>query len=163
MLPLGAGVLYKLRSYRLPVRSLLPEENQDIRALVDLIMPRDELSPGAVDLDVDVEILAEADKDRHLRRSLIKGVKWLNTQADSLGENRFLVLSKEEQILLIEKAETADFGTVGNQFFRRLCNLTFEHYYTKQEAWSGLCYPAPPQPLGFIDYQSPPKGCGSRG
>lgn len=162
-LVLGVGLLRKWRSFEFPTKPLSQEEKDVVRTLVALILPRDDLSPGAIDLGVDAEVLDALHENRHFRQVVRRGVRWLDDQAASSGGSRFLSLVEGDQIALLERAEVADFGTAENDLFRRMCDLTFTHYYSKPKAWAGLCYRGPPQPSGYLDYQSPPEECGTGG
>ena len=161
VLPAGGVLLYRLRSFELPVRPLSPEERQAVRTVTDLIVPADEISPGAIDLKIDAEILGRANENRYFRRVLKRGVSWLNSEAVRSTGREFLFLGQREQVDLLKNAEAADSESPENRFFRRMRDLTLKLYYTRPLAWQVLCYQGPPQPLGFIDYEKPPRECSS--
>ena len=58
----------------------------------------------------------------------------------------------------MRQAAAAANNTLPRVFFERTRGDAFFHYYGHPESWRGITYyRGPPQPLGFLDYDQPPR------
>ncbi len=162
---------------RRPGRVLTEHEFATLEALADLIVPSDDLGPGARDLDA-----ARRVEDRLMRHSYEleryrKGLRWLDQAAAQVyGAGTFFVdLGREEQIALLEQIEATArklrggrggvmgvawrywdrlmvtlFGFGAGVFFLNLVREdVLEAVYSHPRTWIALGYDGPPQPLGY--------------
>jgi len=149
-----AGVWWKFfRSGRMRLRD---SERDVLSRIVDLLVPADEGSPGAVDLGVDNAVFAAAGQSRSLRGRIRHGLSRLNELSQSKFGRSPEDLDHSQLTRLIEQIAEAPRGSVELSFFRRLHKLTVSLYYSHPETWMSLGYPGPPQPLGFMDHADPP-------
>jgi len=155
----STGLLYKSRWNWLPVWPLSEKDRAFVSRVVDLLVPADDVSPGALELGVHETILTRAKDNKTLRNTIKNGRKWFDEQSESLNADNFLGLDEAKQITLIEKAEASTIQSTGNKFFSRMRVEVFKEYYSSPESWISLCYQGPPQPNGFLDYAEPPRGC----
>ena len=158
ILGIGGGFLARLYSRRyVPLGA---HDNWTIDVICELIVPADDLSPGARELDVPQAVFAEASGNRRLRRLIVGGVKQLDRIANATSDTDFIDMSEVQQTAVLESIDLAEANTIESKFFRRIRELTFSHYYAQPESWVSLNYFGPPQPRGFMDYVSPPQGRG---
>jgi len=156
---LSGGVLFKRIHRWWLFRPLSQAEIDAVSVIVDLLAPADSLSPGAGDLGVDREVIAAASTERKLRGAIIRGSQWLDERAHAVGTKPFVLLDSQQQQELLVQTETAPYSSNENEFFRRMRDQTFHHYYAHPETWASLCYPGPPQPNGFTNYTENPAAC----
>ncbi len=154
---LAAGGTYSYRVWRhRPARALSPEEKAALTAIIDLLAPSDELSPGALELSVQEQVIKEAEGDAAIRRRFRAGLTWLDAQAAPWGSG-FGALPARRQTELLRRCEGLPDRSPLGRFFRELRDLTFGYYYSRPETWPAIGYSGPPQPLGYPEYTDPPR------
>ena len=108
-----------------------------ISRVADLIIPRTD-SPGALDAEVPayIDLVVARNTDQQL--VVADGLRWLDAEADRISGKKFLDLSEEEQLSILEPlCEAADSSTGlargrNVQFFSLMKSLTADGYYTSR-------------------------------
>ena len=142
-----------------PSLKLVQSEQETLIAFVDLLVPSDDQSPGALDLGVHQQILDRIGADRFFRNIVKNGLLWLDQQARRFDRETFLLLSEAERLALVADAQTVSDASGASLFFQRMRSEVFHFYYADPGAWQPLCYSGPPQPLGYMDYSKSPEQC----
>ena len=130
-----------------------------LRAVVDALVPADQLSPGALALGIDRELIEASRDDDSLRRLLFRGGAKLQQAARRAGAASFPALPTASKVDLLRETEAAPRESPQRRLFDRLRQETLARYYARPESWDALCYQGPPQPLGFMDYAEAPRRC----
>lgn len=151
----GSAGWYWLRGRT--VAQLDPPQRELLRAYVDVLVPADDLSPGALDLGIDRELLRASDEDAWLRTLVTRASEPLQQAARRQGYESFAHLPMAARIELVRAAEGAAPKSPSRRLFQRLRDETLERYYARPESWRALRYSGPPQPLGFTDYTEAPR------
>jgi hypothetical protein len=159
-LVLGGSLLAGSAALLKSVLRPAPLDAEEITALqhfADTLLPADEL-PAATSLGVPGALVQTATTDRPLRRLLRRGLSWLASTSQRDFGRSFVELNEAERNQVVALAAQAQEGTMERIFFDRarmeLCAL----YYAQPQTWSGLHASLPPQPMGFLDFASRPKG-----
>ena len=156
---LGAGSVgawyWKWRQPRASIVPAAEAEQQIIRRIVDLLIPRDE-TPGGLDFSVDRALCEEADRDPRFGRLLSTGCRWLDEQAGKQSGTRFVAMVESEQHRLLT-AMSSEVGADPSRFFWTLRERAYARYYTDPRSWAQLGLTGTPQPGGFPDYAEAPK------
>ncbi len=108
-----------------------------ISRIADLIIPRTD-TPGAVDAGVPayIDLVVARNTDQQL--VVADGLRWLDAEADRTAGKKFLELSEEQQLSILEplcEAADASSGLARGrnvQFFSLIKNLTADGYYTSR-------------------------------
>ena len=108
-----------------------------ISRVADLIIPRTD-SPGAIDADVPayIDLVVARNTDQQL--VVADGLRWLDAEADRIARKKFLDLSEEQQLSILEPlCEAADSSNGlargrNVQFFSLMKSLTADGYYTSR-------------------------------
>jgi hypothetical protein len=124
-----------------------------IAAVLDRILPADVL-PGALELGLDRRITAMSDLE--LKRSLAKGVAWLDSRARSQRASSFIELDHAQQELVLQAALKSS-AEGADAIVYTLRKVAFTLYYTHPTIVAAFPYAGPPQPGGFPDFQDPPR------
>ena len=124
-----------------------------IAAVLDRMLPSDVL-PGALQLGLDRRIAAMDDLE--LKRSLAKGVAWLDGWAGSQRASSFVELDHAQQELVLQAALKSS-AEGANAIVYTLRKLAFTLYFTDPTIVTAFPYAGPPQPDGFPDFQDPPR------
>jgi hypothetical protein len=149
-----SGVIFKKALWPAP---LSDTERAVFSAYLQTLIPADE-TPGAVELGVDRKLSVQVDADRAYLRLVRKGCAWLNEQARATGGESFPGLDGTERDVVVALAAQAPSDSLVRIFFDRTRLDAFSEYYADPQSWAGLPYARSPQPLGFTDYQLPPRG-----
>ena len=120
---------------------------------VETLLPSDELSPGAGELGVHLELVTMARKDPRALRLLVLGLAWVADEAKAVGSVPFAQLSLKDSGQIVAKSAGIERGEMPRVFFQYTLRVSKELYYSKPEAWAGLDLQRPPQPMGYMDYQ----------
>ena len=126
-----------------------------LSAYVDCLVPADHTA-GAVELDVVDKLLQAGARQPKFLKLLRHGCAWLDEQAGASGAANFAGLAEHDRDAVIERAAGGKARSLEYVFFMATRDAVFIHYYSDPQSWTGLRYPGPPQPLGFIDYTEPP-------
>ena len=124
-----------------------------IAAVLDRMLPSDVL-PGALQLGLDHRIAAMGGLE--LKRSLAKGVAWLDGWARSQRAGSFVELNPAQQELVLQAALKSS-AEGANAIVYTLRKVAFTLYYTHPTIVAAFPYAGPPQPGGFPDFQDPPQ------
>src|SRR3954470_17036343 len=124
-----------------------------IAAVLDRMLPLDVL-PGALQLGLDRRIAAMGDLE--LKRSLAKGIAWLDGRAGSQRASSFVELDPAQQDLVLQAALKSS-AEGANAIVYTLRKVAFTLYYTHPTIVAAFPYAGPPQPGGFPDFQDPPQ------
>jgi hypothetical protein len=119
-----------------------------INALVDTLIPADDLTPAASTLGVGDIILQQAENDTLFRPWLMEGLKWL----DQGTTGSFVLRSTDERTLLLEQLANYAVGSQPRIFFELLRVRTMTAYYADARSIRGLAIDRPPQPIGYPDF-----------
>ena len=162
---------------RRPGRVLTEHEYATLRALANVLVPSDDLGPGAEDVGAadTIELWLMRDEG-HLERYRA-GLRWLDeASAQVYGPGMYFIdLTPVQQVVLLEEAEaianelkrpatslldrawrywdrlvTTRFGLgAGVAFVHVARDDVLEAVYTQPKMWAVLGYDGPPQPLGY--------------
>ena len=108
-----------------------------ISRIADLIIPRTD-SPGAIDAEVPayIDLVVARNTDQQL--VMADGLRWLDAEGNRIAGKKFLELSEEQQLSILEPlCEAADSSSGlargrNVQFFSLLKSLTADGYYTSR-------------------------------
>lgn len=149
------GVLALPRRLRIRLVAITDLERRAVSRIVDLLIPAD-ATPGALDLGIDREILAELEASRWNARWVAEAMLWLDEQAGAESAESFVALEAERQMALLQRMESAPERSAPARVFAMLRYAAMSAYYGRPEAWPSLGFDGPPQPAGFPGYASPP-------
>jgi hypothetical protein len=82
-------------------------------SIQNIVFPKDELSPGAIDFNADkylLWVLSDTRLDPDENQYIIDGINWVNETAEEEMKNGFLNLSKKEQVQLIHVVSQKSWG-----------------------------------------------------
>jgi len=121
-----------------------PEEMATITVLVDIIIPKDDVSGSATDAGVPdfIEFIVK-DMPEH-QTPLRGGLRWLDLECYSRFEKAFVDCSQQQRLQVIDdiaypnKAKP-EMGQ-GIAFFNRMRDLTATGFYTTQMGWNDIGY-----------------------
>lgn len=113
-------------------------------ALVDHLLPADDMSPAASALKVPEALWREARADVGLTAFVWNGCSWL----DRYGEG-FASLEEAEREALCQWMAKAGWDTAQRRFFHWVRERAVTRYYSHPASWRGMPFERPPQPLGF--------------
>jgi len=136
-----------------PQRGVDSHVELTIAAVIDRMLPTDEL-PGAVALGIDRRIAAMPDME--MKRTLAKGVAWLDNRARRQGASDFLNLDDARQEEVLQAALTSN-AEGASAIVWTLRRLAFTLYYGDPAISAVFAYSGPPQPSGFPDFQEAPR------
>jgi hypothetical protein len=138
-----------------PVSPSLAEAT--LAAYVDVLIPADQ-TPSGTALGVDKHLIVAARERREYQLLLEWGVDWLNNQAQARYGRNFAESDEAGREAIVAQAATTERNTRPWVFFEWTRTKAFFHYYARPESWRGIVqYRGPTQPLGFMDYASPPR------
>lgn len=127
----------------------------------NILFPRDENGPGAIDFNADKYLLwvlndkRIADDDKQY---VINGIRWLNESAQETYSKKYLKLTKKEQVVLIQKISKTNWG---ESWLAVLLTYVFEamisdpiYGFNKEEiGWKWLEHnPGYPRPSELLMY-----------
>jgi len=121
-----------------------PEEKYKLEYLVDVIIPRDETSAGALDAGVP-DFLEFMMKDMPVHQTPMRGgLRWLDNYAKDLHEMEFMELSKQQRIAIIDEIAYPEKARpeviYGVRFFNLLRDLTATGFFTSRLGIADLDY-----------------------
>ena len=114
-------------------------------AVIDTILPADDLSPAPSSLGVDREIADMVLANPMLERLFGAALGWM----DGLADRPFRELSDEQRIEVLTFMESADFNQIPGRFFHIVRAFCCELYFARAEAISGYPLEPAPQPSGY--------------
>lgn len=120
-------------------------ERETLDAVIDTLLPADDVTPSATALGVSDELMSLAPKGSSLHRLLALGTTWL----DTLDARSFAELPAETRHDVLRYMERADYNEVPGRFFHLLRQMAFEIYYAQPQTYAGLALNPAPQPEGY--------------
>ena len=120
------------------------EERKKIEVLVDIIIPADDVSGSATDAGVPdfIEFMMKDIPD--YQTPMRGGLLWLDHKADELFGKKFMEISKEQRLQIIDEIAYPDKAKPemqsGVRFFNTLRNLTATGFFTSEEGFKDLGY-----------------------
>lgn len=121
----------------LPIKPMFfnPADFETVSRIADLIIPSTD-TPGAVAAGAPAYIDLIVSRNMAQQALMSDGLRWLDEEAGRLASNRFVKLTEQQQLSILQPlCDAADAGkTEGRltQFFVALKNLTADGYYTSQ-------------------------------
>ena len=121
------------------------EEFAGIERITELIIPSDD-TPGAREAGVAefVDFMVAHDSDQ--QQPMRSGLAWLQEHSGRTFSNPFLALSEAQQVSLLEplayEAKYREGEEVGQEFFRRVKELTTMGFYSSEIGYRELDNPA---------------------
>ena len=116
-------------------RFLNEADYKTISRIADLIIPSTD-TPGAIQAGVPEYIDLVISRESQHQAVVADGLRWLDTQAKTLGVGRFLELDEHAQLGILEplcEAADLDKSQARNvQFFALIKRLTSDGYYTSK-------------------------------
>ena len=122
-----------------------PRLPETFAAFLDVLLPRDEWSGSATDLQVDVKLLEFTKDDPRFGRLVDLGCHWLNMT----GGPPFARLTSDQQVTVVEWMSKSDWNEIPRRFYELVRQVAVGLYYGTPAAWHGLAIKHPPQPLGY--------------
>ncbi len=148
--------------------TLSPEQRRTVAALCDLILPRDERSPSASELNVhdfiDEWISAPYPAHQKDRKQLLEGLAWLDQESSRRFQKAFIDLNQGQKCQLCDGISYFPRAEQGAEwaarFFARFRDLTTTGFYTTPEGMKDIRYIGnvamtkwdgpPPEVLAFL-------------
>lgn len=128
--------------------------------LCDIIMPADETSPSASSLGVhdfvDEWISSPYPGQKSDRNAILKGLDWLDEEAERRGGKDFVALDHEIQFAICHELSVLakkDRKAFPGSFFRRLRDLVAGGYYTTPEGMRDIGYRGN---IAMLEWNGPP-------
>jgi len=119
-------------------------------ALLDILLPEDDVTPSATALGVDREKTGFIAENDRMVQLFAAALGWI----DQLADRPFRDLTLAQQVEVVSFLEGADYNQVPGRFYHILRALAVEFYFARIEALAGLPLNSAPQPLGYL----PPWG-----
>ena len=128
--------------------TLTETQRRTARALCDVIIPADETSPSASAVGVpdfiDEWISSPYPAQSGDRRSVLEGLKWMDSEANHRFQKTFAELAPEQQIAICDDIGNAAKAKPEHRpaaaFFKRFRDLTAGGYYTTPEGMKAIGY-----------------------
>ena len=131
-------------------------ERATLSRIVDRIVPRDE-SPGAVDLGIDAQLIAEIDASAETTLVCGRLLAAIDGESRAVHHAPFVDLDAARQDALLLALSRSPVDAPGVRGWVLLRHRTMALYYARPEAWPALGLAGPPQPAGYVDYTEPPR------
>jgi gluconate 2-dehydrogenase gamma chain len=123
-----------------------PAEMAVIAVLVDIIIPKDEISGSATDVKVPefIEFIVKDKPEEELRVPLRGGIRWLELESVKRFDKSFTNLSSAQQIQIVDDiaypAKAKPEFLQGVTFFTLMRNLTVTGFYTTEVGFKDIGY-----------------------
>jgi hypothetical protein len=125
-------------------RFLTDPEMEQLTILVDIVIPKDDVSPSASEAKVPdyIEFML---KDQPGNQTAFRGgLMWLNLEADERFSKSFIEISPSQRMELIEEIAWPDKAKkemeTGVKFFNLLRNMTVSGFYTTEIGFKDIGY-----------------------
>jgi hypothetical protein len=133
-----------------------------LSAFIDTLLPAHGASPAASELGVAQHMLAAASQQESYARLMHAGCDWLDAAARAAsGSAHFAALDEAAREAIVTAAAQERSGAAIAQFFFNAHRHAMELFYSHPKAWPALDYPGPPQPVGFLEHDRPPRPPGA--
>lgn len=151
-LPVNAGTGYgsdpDIMDPSVPWPLILPAgDKAALNLLGDIILPQDDASPGAGQLDIaafiDEWVSSPYESQAGDRLRILSGLRWLDDQSRWLCGKTFIEADTDSRTLIIDalmRDPAPDFLIEASSFFSRLRGLIVGGYYTLPEGKTALGY-----------------------
>ena len=131
--------------------------NANLSAWVDTLVPAEPDFPGALALGVAARIADAIARQPQYAKLAVEAWSWIDAQARAAGKTNFATLSETDREKIVAAAAASALGTAQRTFFQATLDDALFHTYADPQAWDGLNYAGPPQPIGFLDHTTAPK------
>jgi|GEM_PF-1747499 len=128
-----------------------------LQSWMEALFPSDADSPGAGKLNIHLDILKKGRGEKNYLHLMQTGVRWADREAIAKGKRSFPELDPKEAEAIVAKAEEKGTGDTVGLFFAHTLYDGTRYYYSRAESWSGIAYPHPPQPTGFVNHAEAPE------
>jgi hypothetical protein len=120
------------------------QEMEQVKILVDIVLPKDEVSGSASEAKVP-EYIEFMMKDQPANQTAFRGgLMWVNLQAYERFSKSFLEISPSQRMEIIEEIAWPDKASkeaeVGVRFFNLLRNMTVSGFYTTEMGFKDMGY-----------------------
>ncbi len=129
-----------------PATAQQPADLRSLAAVLDTILPADDVSPSPSQLGIDQEIQNIVMANPALERLFGAALEWI----DGLADQPFRDLTEAQRIEIISVMETADFNQIPGRFYHIVRTFACELYFARPEAIAGFPLNAAPQPAGYL-------------
>ncbi|MFO7824182.1 MAG: gluconate 2-dehydrogenase subunit 3 family protein [Cyclobacterium sp.] len=120
------------------------EERKKLDVLVDIIIPADDTSGSATDAGVPDFIEFMMKDIPSYQTPMRGGLLWLDHKSDEMFGSKFLEISEDQRIQIIDEIAYPDKAKAENEggvrFFNMLRNLTATGFFTSEEGFKDLGY-----------------------
>jgi hypothetical protein len=120
------------------------QEMEQVKILVDIVLPKDEVSGSASEAKVP-EYIEFMMKDQPANQTAFRGgLMWVNLQAYERFSKSFLEISPSQRMEIIEEIAWPDKASkeaeIGVRFFNLLRNMTVSGFYTTEMGFKDMGY-----------------------
>lgn len=122
-----------------------PGDLASLGAVLDRLLPADDLSPSATALGIDAEIAAFLGDEGPLLQLFALALDWM----DGLDGRPFRDLPTMRQAQILDAMAAGDPDQIPGRFYHILRALAVEFFYARPEALGGLPLHPAPQPEGY--------------
>lgn len=129
-----------------PVTAQSDADLRSLGAVLDTILPPDELSPSPSSLGIDRDIQDIVLANPLLERLFGAALGWM----DGLADRPFRDLTDAQRIEILTFMQSADFNQIPGRFFHIVRAFCCELYFAREEAIAGFPLNAAPQPTGYM-------------
>jgi len=132
-----AAALAQVQSTRAPFtpKFFSAPEYQTVSRIADLIIPPTD-TPGAAAAGVPEYIDNVLTNNSDVQKTMRDGLAWIDSQSTELHRKRFVELTEDDQIAILQPlsnaVDRAQANSIGALFFRMIKSMTADGYYTSQ-------------------------------
>lgn len=126
-------------------------------ALIDTLIPEDDLTPSASRLGLDRQLVHHAQSFENYMALIALGCQWLDDRAQADQHVSFQHLVEAQRHSIVALAERSLPGSIPRQFFDHVRADLFTFYYSHPDILPSLGLQGAPQPYGYPDYTRAPR------
>lgn len=120
-------------------------EFHSLGAVLNTLLPADEMSPSATELGIETEMERLIADKALLKRLFAVALEWL----DGVGPRPYRELDAERRLDILGAMAASDYNQIPGRFFHVVRALAVELYFARPEAISGYPLNTAPQPTGY--------------